>query len=245
MKEKKKREKYVEVRTERIRNIDKILEIIGETKKSYSKIKSNVLFSDTTLSKHLAYLQEKHFIEKKIGMDNKFYYVLTKKGRKTINLNDIMFFQQYLENIRNNDGRVFYDYSELGIALGICSLPWGIDSHLIINRKLEKLELLKSEDIEEIEKLLYKKIMKNVKNTIQHSTKFGADALELLEKGKFVLGFNIDLDKVHKSIKENSLEKFEKMTKEEIDSLYEADNAIEEVDDSVLDKGAFNKKIKK
>ena len=218
-------EKYVKQREDGEENRNKILEIIGESKKRFSEIKSKITFSDPILTKHLDRMQKEGLIEKKL-YNNKLYYVLTKKGIKTISFDTTKSLQSYLARVRKNDGWTFYDYSELGIALGICSLPWGIDPHLTINTKLEKLKLLKSDDVKEIEKLLYKKIRKNVKNIREQQSKFKTDALELLENDRFVLGFNIDLAKVHESIKKNSLEKFEAMTEEEVKSHFDADNAM-------------------
>lgn len=212
-----------------IENRNKILESTKNGKKSLSEIVSQTSLSKTAILNHIERMKSTHLIKQEViktdQKRNKIVYSITEKGIEIINPANIKLFLKNLENITNKDSRIIYDYSELGSTLTICSLPWGIDPHLIINKKLEKLELLKWNDVEEIEKLLYKKIMKNIKSIREHQTQFRSDALELLEKDRFMLGFNIDLANVHESIKKNSLEKLEKMSPEERQSYFDADNA--------------------
>ena len=221
-------------------NRDKILESVKNEKKSLDEIKSQTLLSKTTILNHIEKLESTHLIKEELVKTdkkrNKIVYSITEKGRETINPADIKLFLRYLEDIENNDGQIIYDYSELGLVLAICSLPWGINSHLIINKKLEKLELLKRNDVAEIEKLLYKKIRKNIRNTGEHQVQIRTDALRLLKKDRFVLGFNIDLAKVYKSIEKKSLETLESMSEEEIASRFQADiDWMENIDDVELD----------
>lgn len=231
MKEKQKKisKRILQNKATEIENRNKILECTKNGKKSLSEIKSQTSLSKTTILTHLEHMQSTHLIKREIiktdQKRDKIIYSITEKGIETINPANIKLFLGHLESIANNGGRIIYDYSELGISLAICSLPWGIDPHLIINKKLEELKLLKWNDVEEIEKLLYKKIMKNVKHIREHQSRFKADALELLEKDRFVIGFNIDLTKIHESIKKNSLEKYENMTPEERRSHFDADLA--------------------
>ncbi len=146
-----KKEKYVERNKTRTTNINRILEIIGESEKTNKQIKDNVTYSEQVLSKYLKYLQKEEQIEKKFDDDNKPYYVLTDKGKKIINYARIQ--RTYLENMLKSD-KIIFDGSDLGLFLRMFGLPWGIESKLIIDKKLAKLKVLKQEDVEEIEKLI-------------------------------------------------------------------------------------------
>ena len=122
-----------------------ILESIKNGKNSLSEIISQTSLSKTAILKHLKHMQSTHLIKQELvkkelvktnQKPKKIIYVITEEGEKVISLGGIKPFLRSLEKITNNDGRIIYDYSELGIALTICSLPWGIDPHLIINNKL-------------------------------------------------------------------------------------------------------------
>ncbi len=226
-----KKERYVKRNRTVTTNRNKILEIIGESKKSFTEIKRNVPYSEQILSKHLEYLQNEEKIEKKEHDDKKMYYVLTDKGKKIINYGRIQ--RTYFENMLKSD-RIIFDGSDLGLFLRVFDLPWGIEPKLIINRKLAKLKLLKPEDVEEIEKLIFEKIMTNIKDIRSYGRISGEESLKLFTYDNFMLNFNIDLDQVHKSIKEKSLEKLKNKSAEEISLKFELDD--EEIDDSVFDK---------
>ena len=223
---------------------EKILENIKNGKNTLTELEKDTGLSRTTILKHLDDMREKHLLERKLvpkklnqrgGGKRKIFYIITEKG--IINLNEIKIHREYLNNKEKSGSSMFYDYSELETILCICSLPWGIDSHLIINKKLEKIKILKREDVEEIERLLYEKLVENIKYIREYQLKFRSESLKLLEEDEFLLGFKINLDKIHKSIKKKSLERFDNMTDEEIDSCLDSDNAIAELsDDSVLDR---------
>ena len=226
------------------KNHEKILENIKNEKNTLTELIGNTGLTKTTILKHLNVMQEKNLLKRKLvskklnqrgSGKRKISYTITEKG--IINLNEIKLHREYLNSKEKSGSKMFYDYSELETILGICSLPWGIDSHLIINKKLEKTKILKREDVEEIERLLYEKIVENIKHIREQQLKFRSDSLKLLEEDDFVLGFKINLDKIHKSIQKKSLEKFDNMTQEEIDLCFDSDNAMAElIDDSVLDR---------
>ena len=105
----------------------------------------------------------------------------------------------------------------------ICRLPWGIEPHLAINKQLNPLKLLNISDIEEIEKIIYKRLTENIKNIREHQTKFKNSAMELLEKERFTLSFNVDLPELHESIDKKSLETLEEMPEEEVTARFNAE----------------------
>jgi predicted transcriptional regulator len=215
------------------KNRKKILEIISSEKYYLDEIISKSFIGKKTVLKHLKIMQKENLIDN-FHEDGKSYYVLTTKGKEI--LEDVRKHQEFLGNLKNTGSTYFNIRSELGIALSICSLPWGIVPHMTINEKLEPLKLLKNDDIEEIEKIIFEKISKNIKNIREYNVNFRRDALDLLEQEKFVLSFNVDLTKIHKSIEEKSLETYEDMPEEEIASRFQAElDQEEDIDDSVFD----------
>jgi len=233
LKQKKIPKRYLQNLDTKINNIREIYYLVKDEKYTQADIISKTKLSRPTVKSHLKMMIEKKMIETKEILNNskekRIIYTLI-----TINPAKIKSFETYLETLTKNGGAVFRDYSELRMILNICSLPWGIEPQTIINKKLAKLKLLKQEDVEEIEKLLFKKIMTNVEDIKNYRSKYGKEPLEFLKDDNFVLSFNINLDKVHESIKQKSLEKLENMSTEEISSKFDADDA--EIDDSVFDE---------
>ena len=220
MKQKKIPKRYLQNLDTKINNIREIYYLVKEEKYTQSEIITKTKLSRPTVKAHLEMMIEKKMIETKEivnpNQQKKVIYVLM-----TINPAKIKSFETYLETLTNNDSAVFGDYSELGIILNVCSLPWGINTHLMINPELKRLELLKRDDVEEIERLLYEKIRNNIKHVDDHKMKFREQSLKLLDDDTFSINFSIDLTNVHKSIEEKSLEMFDNMTDEEISSKFE------------------------
>ena len=210
-------------RTEkRDENRVKILRAIESGHGYYADIMSQVNLSDKTLSKHLRYMEDKlHWITKKVDSNKKTYYDLAQI--MTINPTDAGLVGENISEMKKTGAFVYHDYSDLGTNLTICDLPWGIYSYMIINNKLQKLCMLKKEDVKEIEELLFRKIKTNIEYINEHRSKFSNEGLELFKKDKLVLGFNIDLAVVHQSIKKKSLEKLQDMSEDEISAHYERD----------------------
>jgi len=219
VKHKKIPKRFLENREKWETNRAKILEIISSDKFTYTEIISKSGLSDTAVLNHFKKMQEDKLIENK-REGTRSYYVLTTKGNE--NLLDIIREQQETAGRLKDTGTTYFvNRSELGLTLTICSLPWGIDPHMTNNVKLEQLKLLKTQDVEEMEKLLFKKLSKNIRDIREHNVKFQNDALNLLETEKFVLSFNVNLPDLHKSIKQKSLETLENMSDEEVTARFE------------------------
>lgn len=216
-------------------NRKKILEIISTKKLSYTDIILKSHMGSTATLNHLNQLIQDKLIDN-LREGRNSYYVLTKKGKETIN-KIIREHQEYLGGLKDIGDTYLSLRSELGITMAICRLPWGIVPHLAINKKLNHLKLLNIKDIEEIEKIIYKRLTENIKNIREHQTKFKDNAMELLEKEKFVLSFNVDLHELHESIEKKSLETFEEMPEEEVTARFNAElEMMENIDDSVFEK---------
>lgn len=209
------------------RNKLEILTAIENNECSLSELVKITELSRPAILEHLDEMQKEKLIEKKFPKTKqkgkRIVYAILDKGRKTINVE--RGYQMLLEGLIKN-GRIIFGYSELGMTLTRCSLPWGIDPYLIMEKNLEKLKLLEYNDVEEIEKLLYRKIASKIKYIQERRTKFREESLESLKKDKFVLGFIIDLPQVHKSINKNSLDEIENMSDEEISSHFKSANKV-------------------
>lgn len=233
MKQKKIPKRHLQNLDTKINNFREIYYLVKEEKYTQAEIITKTKLTRPTVKSHLETMIEKKMIETKEILNDsrkgKIIYTLI-----TINPAKIKSFETYLETLTKNGSAVLTDYSELRMMLNICSLPWGIDPQLIINKKLAKLKLLKPEDVEEIEKLLFKKIMTNVEGIENRRSKYGKEPLKLLEGDNFMLNFNIDLKNIYESIEEKSLEKLENKSPEEISSKFGSDD--EEIDDSVFDE---------
>lgn len=215
-------------------NSRNILQIISNGKYPFTEIISKSSLSKTTVLKHIRKMEQNNLIKNE-WEDGRSYYVLTVKGKENL-LDIVKNHQEFLGGLKNTGSTYFHNRSELGITMAICSLPWGIDPHLTVNVKLEPLHILKNDDIEDIEKILYERISKNLTNIREHDVKFRSDAVDLLDKEKIVLSFNVDLKKFDKSIKKKSLETLENMPEEEISARFQAElKSMENIDDSVFD----------
>lgn len=204
------------------KNQDKIIELINLGEKSYKQLESQLKFSGTTLSKHLNELSKRREI-KKVVLNGEIVYKLSDKG--IINPSDISHVSSYLKNIKKRGGEAHYDYSHLQGEILSSSLPWGITSHLIIDKDLKKIKLLTIDDVRDIEKLVYQKMIQNIKNE-----KLQGNVLQ----GHFQLGFNVDYKELLESFKAKSLDYFEMMSKEEGDLLSKIDDDPESVTDKEI-----------
>lgn len=207
---------------EKRKNQDKILKLIDMEGKSYTQLESELDFSHTTLAKHIKELRKTREIRPAIQNDQ-IVYKLGDKG--IINPSDISHVSSYLKNIKKRGGEAHYDYSHLQGEILSSSLPWSITSHLIIDKDVKKIKLLTIDDVRDIEKLVYQKMIQNIKNE-----KLQGNVLQ----GHFQLGFNVDYKELLESFKAKSLDYFEMMSKEEGDLLSKIDDDPESVTDKEI-----------
>lgn len=212
------------------KNVKKILEKIrenGATKREIREDK-NIDMSEKTLNRHLKELYNEGKIEFNLN-DKK--YTLTKKGK--IDLNSIAFQILILDSIINKSGDNKIDYSGLWTELVNCSLTWGIQSSIIISKKLQNMKfvrkgskkeikknILNPKDVEDLERLLYFKISKNLEEFDQFHIKYDK-VKETLQDEKFIVNFNIDMKDIWDSIKLKSLETYDNLTPDKITEKYQ------------------------
>ena len=111
-----------------------------------------------------------------------------------------------IERIRFRDGLHFRDYSTMCNTIIPQFLPWGIESDLTVDNEIHSLNLLTPNDVIEIEELIFQKISKNIPK----------ENLDRKLEGKMVLGFSIDYPNLIKSIKKQSLDYINNISKEEL-----------------------------
>ena len=211
-------------------NVKKILEKIGEDGATAKEIRedTSIKISEKTINRHLKEFLSKGMISfSPIGKK----YTQTKKGK--IELNTIAFQKLILDTIIDKSGDSKTDYSELRTELENCSLAWGIESNLIMSKKLQDVEFIRKrskkeikkniltpEDVEEIERLLYSKIAKNLKEFSKFHIKYDK-VKKALQDERFVVNFNISMKDIQDSIQLKSLETYDKLTPEEIKNKFQ------------------------
>lgn len=211
-------------------NIKKILEKIGEDGATPKEIREDksIGLSEKTINRHLKEFLSNGLVSySPIGKK----YTKTKKGK--IKLNTIAFQKLILDTIIDKSGDNKTDYSGLQTELENCSLVWGIESNLIIGKKLQdvkfirkrskkeiKKNILTPEDVEDIERLLYSKIVNNLKEFSRFHIKHDK-VKKALQDERFVVNFNISMKDIQDSIQLKSLETFDKLTPVKIKNKFQ------------------------
>jgi len=171
-------------------NRNKILSLLYDNPQRFSDLEKSIGFSPAGLTKILNELLEKKKIIK-IVKDNKLAYSI-KKG---VRLGEIFFLGRILYEIKEKGGKIYTDYTHSREDLPSDKVPWGIESHLTLDKKIDEKNLnpISKKDVAEMEQFLYKRVMYNVKKrkikTDEH------------QEGTIVLGFRIDYGELISGIK--------------------------------------------
>ncbi len=160
-------------------------------------------------------LEEKLIVHELIG--KKAVYRLTKKGEKSFD--NVFLISHNIDRIISNNGIHHPNISQNTQSISSSNLPWGIDSDLIVDKKIDSLNLLSSGDVSDIEEFIFKKLSKNIPKKQLDDKKIG----------NMVLGFDINYQKLLDSIKQQSLLYSKHITKEEKRLLEKMDDDIESI----------------
>ncbi len=218
-------------------SLNAILNALKNKPLGFGDLVKSTGFSEAGLNKNRIILLERKLIEP-IIQNGKKVYKITKKG---ITLSATYpYLARLIDEIHSRDGRNFSDYSTMMGSILSSKLPWGIESHLICDKDVEKLQLLSSKDVSEIEKLVYEKISNNIKK----------NKLNKQQVGKMVLGFDIEYDALFESIIQQSLLYLKHISKEEHIFLNKYENDPESLTEKEFKKMSdlrtkTRKKIKK
>jgi predicted transcriptional regulator len=194
----------ISMRRERSRN--KVLISLRNSPKRFTDLEKETNLSAAGLNDIRIILLEEKIIESTL-LDGKPAYKITKKGTNALSKYNSLSFD--IDEIKSRDGVYQRDYSVLNGGMITSELQWGIRSDLISDKPIDKLNLLSSSDVEDLEKFLYDKLKHNISKSKISENKIG----------EMVLGFSISLPKVLESIKKKSLLYYENMSKEEIKIL--------------------------
>jgi len=178
-------------------------------------------FSPMGLTNMLKELKEQNKIGK-LDKTRTSPYVLGKGGGTTAH--ELFFLGHVISEIRNGGGKYYIDLSHHSNSeLSDFGLPWGIYSHLFVEKELRKKKLNPFGYLEmlDIERFMYEKILQ----------KFEKDKFHLDEDttGKIVVAFEIDYEDLVKSIKSHSPKDHKKFLKEkikELERIIESENKL-------------------
>ncbi len=186
-----KRKKGTYVAQQRIKeeNSAKILSLLKDGPQRFTFLQNESSLSPAGLTKILDRLMEKRKI-KKILKDNKMAYELS----SSVKLEELISLGSIINKIKDKGGHSYLDYS-ISRNLPPDKVPYGIESHLVIDKNLDnaKLNPFTKKDVYEIEEFIYKKIANKIR-----SKKLRSDESK---EGTIVLGFRIDYNELIYSIK--------------------------------------------
>ena len=181
---------YITQQRIREENRNKILSLLKESPQRFSSLEELTGYSPAGLTKILYDLLEKKKITK-IVKDNKLAYSL-KKG---IRLGEILFLGRVLYEIKERGGKIYIDYTHSRENLPEEKFPWGIESHLVLDKNIDgkNLNPISKKDVAEMEQWLFKRIMKKVRK--------GRLKTDEHQEGTIVLGFRMDYGELISGVK--------------------------------------------
>lgn len=181
---------YITQQRIREENRNKILSLLKESPQRFSSLEVLTSYSPAGLTKILYDLLEKKKITK-IVKDNKLAYSL-KKG---IRLGEILFLGRVLYEIKERGGKIYIDYTHSREDLPEEKVPWGIESHLVLDKNIDDKNLnpISKKDVAEMEQWLFKRIMKKVRK--------GRLKTDEHQEGTIVLGFRMDYGELISGVK--------------------------------------------
>lgn len=177
---------------------EKVLYFLKEGSKRFVDLKRETGLSPRGLNEIRKILLEEGLIQQTQSKA----YELTEKGKEMSNT--VSQFDAKTE-IKIDLSETNWDYSEMNRSLTGLHLPWGISSELIKDKKIKHSEILSREDVEEIEELIFEKMVENKVNEKYFDKK----------NNKMVISFELDLEKVSESIEKQSLEYLKNITDKE------------------------------
>ena len=173
-----------------------VLSCIKDESKQFKELIDDTGLSPRGLTRILDELENKEHAIKRVIKGRWHAYELTKKGISLFS--KAMTIGITIDQIQKEGGEYNHDYSRTKKSMGLEGLSWGIQDDVVINKKTD----------EKIGSVL-EKIAQNTHLDIY--TKFQNADLSKIKNGKVFLGFIIDIDDLIKSIKEKSVENYNKM----------------------------------
>lgn len=166
-------------------NLNKILNALKDSPKRNKDLLKICKLSDSGLAKILKNMLKIRLIEHNPKTKE---YSIVDAGLKILETADI---SHITNRIRNDNGIYYHNYSDTVQTIIPRRVTGAIHPFMYIDKNLDSLDLLSTSDVEDVEKILFKKLSKSIKKN------------KLIEKnaGDIVLGFVIDYQKVEKLLR--------------------------------------------
>ncbi len=201
-------------------NRTKIRLELRDSPKRFKDLLKSTGFSPTGLTKILKEMVSENKIQKTLH-EGKEAYSLSKKQLR--DFDDFFNVAHTINSIISKGGKQHHDYSQLQTSMLFIEFPWGIESSIIVDKNLQKINPIRIEDVSKIEETLFQLIRDNAYN--------GKIKLDRNKQGKIVLCFDVDYSKLIESLDENSLEYYHNMEKREWKFLEKIGNEPETMTD--------------
>ena len=141
-------------------------------------------------------------------------YELTKTGTKKFEILEYVY--RGRTEMLEDGGQYHNDYSKESLSVISTYYPWGIEDDLILDKTMIDANPISKDTAIAVNEFLFEKIRDDVKDK--------KIKLDKTKQGSVILEISIDYPALIKSIEENSLEKYRKVTKEELDICENMDN---------------------
>ena len=141
-------------------------------------------------------------------------YALTKKGIEKFKVLEMIY--RGRTEMLEEGGQYHEDYSREYLSVLSTYYPWGIQDDLILEKTMIDANPITRHTAIAMNEFLFEKISDDVKNK--------KIKLDKTKQGRVILEFSIDYPELIKSIERNSLKRYKKATKEELDICQNMDN---------------------
>ncbi len=172
-------------------------------------------------------------------------YSLTDTGNKLFK--DLNFLFESRKKMMIDGGQYHENYSNQWGSTLFRDLPWGIIDGLVLDKNISsKINPITQETTRQIQEFLFKKLFLDVKNK--------KITLDDTKNGTIILDFTIDYKELVKSLKSNSLKKYNNTIKEELELYQKAEydtiqkweyDLLKESREERITKEQFKRKLKK
>ncbi len=141
-------------------------------------------------------------------------YEITDNGTKKYKILEFIYHKR--TEMLEDGGQYHNDYSKQNLSVISTYYPWGIEDDLILDKTMIDANPITKDTAIAVNEFLFEKICDDVKNK--------KIKLDKTKHGSVILELSIDYPELIKSIERNSLEKYKKVTKEELDICENMDN---------------------
>lgn len=184
----------------------RILRFLKDGPKRFSELERISGRSPRGLSEMLKDLRKQGHIEFVIHKDRQAY-AITKKGKELFSKFSMLGMTG--TQIMEEGGKYVEDFSNQSATMLFCEYPWGIRDDILLDKDLTKLNPITKDTAIAIQEFLFKRIHSDYKNeNIQ---------IDKTKQGDILWGFSIDYKELVKSLKHNSLKRYNNITEEELD----------------------------